>query len=73
MQRQFLTPPVPRLLGLDYAATYLGVSVRTFEKLWKDGQIPEPQRIGRRLLWDRRMLDRHVDEISGFESEHENW
>lgn len=47
------------------AAAYLGISERAFEMRWRREQLPEPIRIGRRLLWDRAMLDKWVDEISG--------
>lgn len=57
--------PSPRLMGAAMAASYLGISDRAFEMRWRREQLPEPIRIGRRLLWDRAMLDKWVDEISG--------
>lgn len=54
----------PRLLSREQAAEYLGVSPNHFiDEVAK--AIP-PVHIGRRNLWDRRALDRWVDEQSGF-------
>ncbi len=64
---QKVTPPTPRLLGLEAAAAYVGLSPRGFEGQWRAGKMPAPHRIGRRLLWDRRLLDQFVDVLSGFE------
>ena len=54
-----------RLLSQHGAAEYLGISERAFEQRWRAGNMPEPHRIGRRLLWDRKLLDRWADELSG--------
>lgn len=62
-------PPTPRLLSAPLAAAFLGVSPRTFEKLWRTGSFPHPHRIGRRLLWDRKLLDQFVDVLSGVSSD----
>jgi hypothetical protein len=59
----------PRLLGQAAAATYFSISERTFEKQWRAGGMPEPHRIGRRLVWDRKLLDLWVDELSGLGQE----
>lgn len=64
MQRGLITPPVPRLLGMPLAAAFLGVSPRTFEKLWRSHQLPQPYRLGRRLLWDIRSLGQYVDALA---------
>lgn len=66
----------PRLLGMAEAAAFLGVSPRTFEKFWRSYQMPQPHRIGRRLLWDVKLLDRYVDVLSGIETkevDNEGW
>lgn len=60
--------PVPRLFTAAVAAGYLGMGVRTFENHWRRGNLPAPHRIGRKLLWDRRVLDAYVDALSGFTS-----
>ena len=36
-----------------------------FEQRWRRGWLPAPHRIGRRLLWDIKLLDLFVDELSG--------
>lgn len=54
-----------RLLAQKDAAFYLGISERAFEDRWRAGSMPDPHRIGRRLVWDRKLLDRWVDELSG--------
>ena len=65
VQRQLITPPIPRLLGMPHAAAFLGLSPRSFEKLWRTHQLPQPHRLGRRLLWDIRLLEEYVNELSG--------
>ena len=56
-------PHWPRLLSLEEAARYVGVSVNNFKSrvgdLW-----PEPIRFGRRTLYDKDALDRTVDGLS---------
>ena len=64
MERQ-KPEPVPRLLNVATAAAYLGLSSRGFEQQWRAGKLPAPHRLGRRLLWDRKLLDSHVDKLSG--------
>lgn len=58
-------PPEPRFFDQATAAAYFGISERAFEAQWRSYQMPHPTRIGRRLLWDRKILDHHADEISG--------
>lgn len=55
------TAPPPRLLSSAMAAEYLGISERTFRKI---DSLPPPVRIGRRVLWDRNILDDWVDTVS---------
>jgi predicted DNA-binding transcriptional regulator AlpA len=62
------TPPTPRLLSAPLAAAYLGVSERTFDYLWRRAGFPKPHRMGRRLLWDIKLLDAYVDEVSKISS-----
>lgn len=47
------------------AARYVGISTTTFDKLVRDGQMPQPFRIGSRTIWDLRKLDAAFDELSG--------
>ena len=49
---------------MPHAAAFLGISPRTFEKLWRSHQLPHPHRLGRRLLWDIKILERYVDVLS---------
>ncbi len=66
-RNQLTTPPTPRLFNQDMAAAYLGISSRHFERQWRKYIFPQPLRIGRRLLWDRKMLDLLVDILSDIE------
>jgi hypothetical protein len=53
-------PGWPRLLSLELAASYVGVSEHLFKKnvgiKW-----PRPHRDGKRILWDRHELDMMID------------
>ncbi len=60
-----VTPPTPRLFDQATAAAYLGLSDRAFEIGWRSRDLPEPVRIGRRNVWDRKLLDEWADAISG--------
>ena len=62
------TPPQPRLLGQPLAAAYLGIGERLFEKCWRNYQLPQPIRIGRRCVWDIKRLNEWADAASGYES-----
>jgi excisionase family DNA binding protein len=59
--------PWPRRLSEDEAAAYLGISKTTLRDGYqaKPARYPKPERDGRRILWDKAMLDRFVDERSG--------
>ena len=58
-------PNWPIRLSEDLAAAYLGISKTTFRTRWQANAYPQPIREGRRLLWNRRMLDRFVDNQAG--------
>lgn len=64
MTRQLLTPPVPRLLGSDMAAAYLSISERMLDHVRTREDFPEPIRLGRRILWDRKALDIFADGLT---------
>jgi hypothetical protein len=49
-----------RMLGIDEAAIYCGLSPNSFTKHIK----VDPIRIGRRRLWDRKSLDVWLDRMS---------
>lgn len=53
----------PRLLSREAAAEYVGVVGGTFDK-HVVGHV-KPVEIGTRKLWDRKALDRWLDERSG--------
>jgi len=59
-------PPEARLLNREAAASFLGISERMFDRLVKYNQLLEPMRLGRRCLWDRKILDLWAD----LQSEH---
>lgn len=65
MARQAALPPslAPRLIGREAAAAYVGLSSSKFDALVKDGRMPRPRRIDRRLVWDVRMLDAAADDL----------
>lgn len=65
VRRQYVTPPEPRFFDQPTAAAYLGISERLFEKQWRAYQLPYPRKIGRRCVWDRKVLDRWADVVSG--------
>lgn len=52
-------PYWPRLLSRDQAAAYLGVTAPTL-----DGLAIHSQKVGRRRLYDRQILDRWADGLS---------
>lgn len=47
----------PRGLNRAEAASYVGVSPGTFDKLVQDGRMPKPKRVGARLIFDRFAVD----------------
>lgn len=57
-------PDWPRLMSVGYAAAYLSISSTTFRTLG----IAE-QRIGRRVLYDRKDIDQWVDRLADDPSE----
>jgi len=76
VSKGLITPPVPRLLGMAHAAAFLGISSRTFEKLWRGRQLPQPHPLGRRLLWDIKILEGYVDALGDLgdrEESNEGW
>jgi predicted DNA-binding transcriptional regulator AlpA len=57
----------PRALDAAMAAKYVGVPRRTFARLVREGRLPGPLPFGGRKAWDRKVLDRALDELSGIE------
>jgi predicted DNA-binding transcriptional regulator AlpA len=54
---------------MPHAAAFLGISSRTFEKLWRSRILPQPYRLGRRLLWDIKVLESYVDGLRELEDD----
>lgn len=57
----------PRGLREGQAAAYVGVSPETFRAEVKAGRMPQPVRMGRRIVWDRVALDRAFDALSALD------
>ncbi len=57
-------PDWPRLMNADLAAAYVGIGRETL-RLHGPAPKRDPDRIGRRVLYDRRDLDRWADALGG--------
>lgn len=53
----------PRGLSRPEAAAYVGIGSTLFDALVRDGKFPQPARLNGRLIWDRKALDRAMDEL----------
>lgn len=53
----------PRGLRLPDAAAYVGMGETKFLQLVDAGRMPSARKIDGMTLWDRRALDRRLDEI----------
>ena len=54
----------PRGLSREKAASYVGVSASTFDKLVKQKLMPEPKQISRgRSVWDIQQLDFYFESL----------
>ncbi|XUM49623.1 hypothetical protein NBG89_09145 [Rhizobium sp. YTU87027] len=47
----------PRGLGRFDAARYLGLGLSLFDTLVKEGRLPPPKQVNKRVIWDRVALD----------------
>ena len=54
-------PGWPRMLSVELASAYCGLSPNAFRQAVQEGVWPHPINIGRRLLWDRSGLDQAQD------------
>ena len=45
----------------EIAAAYLGLGVKRFRDDVANGLLPKPQQHGKRLVWDKGALDKHMD------------
>lgn len=55
----------PRLVDLDLAAAYVGLSAGAFMTAVDEGRYPPPIEDGRRKQWDLRAIDAAIDRRSG--------
>jgi len=58
----------PRILDLELAAAYVGLSSQAFLDAVEAGTYPGPLADGRRRQWDRKALDAAVDRRSKLSS-----
>lgn len=56
--RRVTLPEWPRLMSVEQAAAYIGLGVTTLRE-----HGPEPKRFGKRVLYDRKDLDRWADRL----------
>ena len=63
-----LEPSDRRCYDRKEAASYVGVSPPTFDKLVDDGSMPQPIQFLGRKVWDKHALDRAIDLMSGLDS-----
>jgi excisionase family DNA binding protein len=62
-------PFVPLLLSARNAALYLGISETNFVDRVRTGELPQPRRIGNRVLWHRHTLDQYAAALFGLDDE----
>lgn len=60
-----LLPSDRRCFDRKEAASYFGVSVGTFDRLVQKGELPQPLLLLGRKVWDRHLLDRSLNKMSG--------
>lgn len=65
-----LEPSERRCFNRREAASYVGVSVGTFDKLMRQAVLPAPVELLGRKVWDRHALDIALDRISGVSRRH---
>ena len=53
----------PRGLSRTAASRYVGVSARHFDRMVASGDLPQPKRLGNRVIWDRVALDMHIEAL----------
>jgi hypothetical protein len=49
----------------EAAASYLGLVVERFREEVSAGRLPMPERYGKRLIWDKLVLDPHMNKMAG--------
>ena len=55
----------PRLVDRIKAAEYVGLSPSGYDNRVDDGTFPPAIKIGKRRLWDLRVIDKTIDDMSG--------
>ena len=60
-----MAEPAPRMLTLEQAAAYVGVSPAHFSRLVASGVLPAAQHFGRCARWDSWAIDRVLSIRSG--------
>lgn len=63
-----LEPSERRCFNRREAASYVGLSVGSFDKLVRQAVLPGPIEFLGRKVWDRHALDRAIDHSSGVSS-----
>jgi predicted DNA-binding transcriptional regulator AlpA len=53
--------------GLDHdeAATFVGVTIRSFDQMVSDGRLPQSVELNGEQVWDLVQLDRAMDRLTG--------
>ena len=63
----------PRGLSREIAATYIGVSPGTFDRMVADGRMPKPKPIGGRRVWDRLKVDQFFEALPELDADEGPW
>jgi predicted DNA-binding transcriptional regulator AlpA len=53
----------PRLLRVERAAAYCGMTTTSFRRLVAEGRLPKPKRLNGIAAWDRYRLDAAIDDV----------
>lgn len=54
----------PRGMSHEQAARYIGVGATLFDEMVRDGRMPKPTRINKRIVWDRHKIDEAFEELT---------
>jgi len=61
---QTLPPNLPpRGLNREQAAAYVGVGPDKFDEMVRDGRMPQPKRVDKRVIWDLHEVDKAFDAL----------
>lgn len=57
-----------RMLSLKELAIYIGLAPQTIKNKFYAGQFPiPPKKFGRKLLWDKKMVDQYLDKLESLD------